>query len=195
MITFVPSGILMEPSGNCSTAPFSMSWVRIWVALSLFCAYSSATASCIFKFLTYVLWSSSISWIIRCSSRTFCNSYLVLRLFEPIFRRWAEEPLDAKRDKWALYDGLLVSLCINQLTANIDALLEGLENSWVHFNIEVMLLSHIMIAVNYSLSDPIAEGITNDGICYIAKPSTGNLVDISLVWYEEWSSWMLIDFL
>ena len=57
---------------------------------------------------------------------------------------------------------------LNELTANVDAGLERSVNVWVHFNVEVLLLSHRSVAIGYFLSDPVIERVANHCIGNIA---------------------------
>ena len=130
-----------------------------------------------------------------CSSRTFCSSCLVLRRFEPILRRCSLVPLDAKRLIYSLDTGSLPLLKFLALTADVHTVLEGLVNRGVHFNQQVLFLSHILVAIDYRLVHPVAERITNDSVGNVAKPRPRNFIDVTLIWDEEWSSLVLVDLL
>ena len=130
-----------------------------------------------------------------CSSRTFCNSYLVLRRFEPILSRCELVPLDAKQFKYRLSISLLPQLKILALTADVHAVREGTVDRRVHFNQQFLFLSHVMITVRYCLVHPIAEGVPNDGVGNVAKPGSWDFINVSLIWDEERCSLVLIDLL
>ena len=81
------------------------------------------------------------------------------------------------------------------LTADVDALLEGLVYLGIHLDVKVLLLGHNMITVSYCLPDPIMERIADNGVSDIAEPCARNLEDVTLVWDVEWSSLVLVDLL
>ena len=66
-------------------------------------------------------------------------------------------------------------------------------NVRIHLDIEILLLSHGIVAIDYLMLDPIGERVSDYGIGNTTKPCSGDFEDIPLIRYVARSILVLVD--